>query len=70
MLSLPKNHEEGLKSANLVAAVTPVLDEVRLVRVHGKLRIKASEDLILHVFLAYALSFEVMDKSVFIMYID
>jgi len=67
MFYLSKNHEEGLKNVILVAAVTPVLDEVQLVRLHGKLSIKASEDLTLRVFSAYALSFEVMYKSVFTM---
>jgi len=69
MFYLTKNHKEGIKSAILVAAVTTVLNEVQLVRLHGKLSIKASEDQILNVFSTYALSFEVMDKSVFTMYI-
>jgi len=58
MFYLSMNHEDGLKSAILVAAVTPGLNETRLVRLHGKLSIKASEDLTLNVFSTYALSFE------------
>jgi len=53
MFYLTKNHEEGLKSAILVATVTPVLNEVQLVRLHGKLSIKASEDLVLFMFSTY-----------------
>jgi len=68
MFHLSKNHEESLKSAILVAAVTPGLNETRLVRLHGKLSIKAPEDLTLNVFSTYALSFEVLDKSIFTMY--
>jgi len=49
MFYLTKNHEEGLKIAIMVAAVTPVPNEIQLVRLHGKLNIKASEDLGLHV---------------------
>jgi len=66
---LSKNHERDLKGAILVGAVTPVLGELQLVRLHGKLGIKASEDLTLHVFLSYSFSFRIMDKSIFTMYI-
>jgi len=69
MFYLTKNHEEGLKSAILVAAVTPVLNEIQLIKLHGKLSIKTSEDLGLYVFSEYALSFEVMDRSVFTMFL-
>jgi len=50
MFYLTKNHEEGVKSAILVSTVTPALNEVQLVRLHGKLSIKASEDLSLYAF--------------------
>jgi len=69
MLYLSKNHEIDLKSAILVAAITPVLDEVRLVRLHGNLSIKAPEDLTLHVFSAYHFNVLIMDKSIFTVYI-
>jgi len=65
MFYLSKNHARDLKSAILVAAVTPVLKEVQLVRLHGRLSIKASEDLSLY---ASNLGFRIMDKSVFTMY--
>jgi len=68
MLYLSKNHERDLKSAILVAAVTPVLDEVRLVRLHGKLSIKASEDLTLNMFLSRHFRFRIIEKSIFTMY--
>jgi len=69
MFYLSKNHERDLKSAVLVAAVTPVLDEIQLVRLHGKLSIKTSEDLTLRVFSTLRFSFGIVDKSVFTMYI-
>jgi len=50
MLYLSKNHEGDIKSAVLVAAVTPDIDGIKLVRLHGKLSIKASEDLMLYSF--------------------
>jgi len=62
MFYVTKNHERGPKSAILVATVNPNIDETRLVRLHGKLRIKSPEDLTLNVFLLNAVSFEVMDK--------
>jgi len=69
MFYLSKNHERDIKSAILVANVTPVLDEVRLVRLHWKLIMKASEDLALHVFSAYHFKLLIMEKSIFTMYI-
>jgi len=71
MFYLTKNHEEGLNSAILAAAVTPVPNEIQiqLVRLHGKLSIKASEDLTLNVFLSYHFSSSIMDKSIFTMYV-
>jgi len=62
---------KGLKSAVFVATLTtPVVRRVQLVRLHGKLSIKASEDLTLHIFSAkYDLGLEVMNKSIFTMYI-
>jgi len=69
MFYLFKNHEEGLKSAILVATVTPVLKEIQLVRLHGKLSIKASEDLGLHVFSACNIGIGILENSVFTMYI-
>jgi len=44
--------------------------ETRLVRLHGKLNIKVSEDMTLHAFSTgnIKLDFKVMDKSVFTMY--
>jgi len=67
MFYLSKNHEEGLKSAILVATVTPVLKEIQLVRLHDKLIIKALEDLGLHVFSAYNIGIGILEKSVFTM---
>jgi len=50
MFYLTKNHDINLKSAVLVADVTPVSSEVKLVRLHGRLSIKSSSNLTLHVF--------------------
>jgi len=74
MLYLSKNHEEGLKIAVLAGAtvtptVTPSVSGAQLVRLHGELSIKASEGLTLHTFSANTIDYEVMDKSVFTMYI-
>jgi len=67
MFYLTKNHDTNLKSAVLVAAVTSVL-ETRLIRLHGRLSITASEDLTLHVFSTGSFSLQIMDKSGFTMY--
>jgi len=71
MFYLSKNHEEGLKSAVLVGAtVTPSVSVAQLVRLHRKLSINASEDLTLHVVSpGYIFDYEVLDKSVFTIYI-
>jgi len=68
MFCLTKNHDTNLKSAFLVAAVTPVHNETQLVRLHGRLSIKSSQDLTLHVFSTGSFSLLIMDKSVFTMY--
>jgi len=68
MFYLSKNHERDLKSAIMVASVTPVLNEVQLVRLHGKLSIKASNDMTLNVFTPDDIGFAIMDKSVFTLY--
>jgi len=68
MFYLTKNHNTSPKSAVLVAAVTPPLSVTQLVRLHGRLSVKASEDLTLHVFSAASFSLQIMDKSVFTMY--
>jgi len=60
MFYLTKNHDTNLKSADLVAAVTPIT--------HGRLIIKASEDLTFHVFSTGSFGLQIMDKSVFTMY--
>jgi len=65
MFYLTKNHNANLKSAVLVATVT-----IQLVRLRGRLSIKASEDLSLHVFSTASFSLQIMDKSVFTMYQD
>jgi len=69
MFYMTKNHEIGIKSAILVAVVTPVHNETQLVRLHGRLSIKSSEDLTLHVFSTGSFSLQIMDKNVFTMYI-
>jgi len=69
MFYVTKNHERDLKSAVLIAAVTPDIKGVKLVRLHGKLSIKASEEVMLYVSsTGIILSFKVMDKSIFTMY--
>jgi len=69
MFYVTENHERDLKSAVLVASVTPARNEIRIVRLHGKLSIKASEDLMLYFYsTGIMLSFEVMDKTIFTMY--
>jgi len=49
MFYLTKNHERDLKSAILLATVTLIINEVQLVRLHGKLNAKASEDLAIYI---------------------
>jgi len=68
MFYLTKNHDTTLKNAVLVAAVTPVINETRLIRLHKRLSIKSSEDVTLHVFSTGSFSLQIMDKSVFTMY--
>jgi len=68
MFYLTKNHDTSLKSALLAATVTPPIKNTRLIRLHGKSSIKASEDLTLHVFSTASFSLRIMDKSVFTMY--
>jgi len=68
MFYLTKNHNTNLKSAVLVATVTPPLKNTHLVRLHVRLSVKASEDLTLHVFSTASFSLQIMDKSVFTMY--
>jgi len=65
MFYLTKNHDTTLTNAVLVAPVTPVLNETRLIRLHGRSSIKSSEDLTLHVFSTGSFSLQIMDKSVF-----
>jgi len=56
-----KNHEDGIKGAILVATVTPVLNRTQLIRLNGKLNIKASEDLVLYAFSTdWNLSYDVL----------
>jgi len=69
MFYLSKNHERDLKSAVLVAAVKYITDDTQLVRLRGKLSIKALEDLSLNVFLSRHFRFRIMEKSIFTMYI-
>jgi len=68
MFYLTKNHNANLKNAVLVAPVTPPINNTQLVRLHGRLSIKASEDLTLRVFSTASFSLQIMDKSVFTMY--
>jgi len=62
-----KNHKEGLKSVILVATVTANTNQIRLIRLHGKLSIKASEDLTLYTVSAGYLDFGILEKSIFTM---
>jgi len=65
---ITKKHGGAYKDAILVAAITLSLDEPQSVRLHGKLNIEASEDLVLCVFSTGSFHFNIMDKSVFTMY--
>jgi len=50
MFYVTKNHDTNLKSAILIATVTPNINQIRLISLHGKLNVKASEDMTLYVF--------------------
>jgi len=69
-VDVTKNHYTNLKSALLIATISPKSGETRLIILHGKLNVKASEDLTLYLFSAAAyLYFKVLEKSVLTMYI-
>jgi len=68
MFYLTKNHDTNLQSAVLVATVTPPINNTRLIKLHGRLSIRASEDLTLHVFSTASFSLQIMHNSVFTMY--
>jgi len=55
--------------APFAAAVTPVIGDIQLIRLHGKLSIKPSADLGLYMLSPYNTDFGIMDKSIFTMYL-
>jgi len=62
---ITKNHEDNIIGAILAAAVTPVLNNTQLIRLNGKLNIKASEDLALYALSTdWNLFYNVLENSV------